>query len=224
VFQSKHVLTLDSFPASTFLVRIAQPVRFSLQLSPSITPFLHNTHTNNRISPSPNPGLGPAFDRHCAVADRHRPRQSALRSQTRPTTRVDSARPKTGATHTRHPRHNIEQPWTTLRTGTPHILRPSVLYPCPSNSIPKPRRAVKRASLVSVITSSLRLQSRVPQHAHYHLPPPACPYPFRQIQMLSLATYSRQRRRLHQPRLRLQLLAVVSPVGPLQQDHLSICL
>jgi hypothetical protein len=126
------------------------------------SPILSATYTNTRIPLSPQtPGLGPAFDRTCAVVDRH-PRQSAVRSQTRPTTRVDRVRTKTGATHTRHSRHKIEQPWTTPRTGIPHTRRPSVPYPCPSNTIPRPRRAAKRASLVSVITSSPRLQSRDP--------------------------------------------------------------
>jgi hypothetical protein len=84
----------------------------------------------------------------------------AVRSQIRPTTRVDRVQTKTGATHSRHARHNPEQPWTTPRTGIPHIRRPSVPYPCPSNTMPKPRRAAKRASSVSVITSSPRLQYR----------------------------------------------------------------
>lgn len=161
MFQSKHVLTLDSFPASTLLVRIAQPVHFSLPLSSSITPFPQHKH--ERPHPFfPQPRSWCRIRQYCAVGDRHRPRQSAVRSQTRPTTRVDSARTKTGATHSRYSRHNTSQSWTTLQTGIPRIHRPSVPYPCPSNTIPKPRRAVKRASSVSVITSSLRLQFRDP--------------------------------------------------------------
>ena len=116
--------------------------------------------------------------------------------------------------------NNSTQPWRTLPTGIPRTRKPSDPYPCLSNTMPKPRRAAKRASLVSVITSP-RLQHRDPQHAPYHPPPPACPYRSRQIQMSFPATFSRQRRLLHRPRLRLQHPVAVFLAGPLPLHLLS---
>ncbi|KAH0033929.1 WD40 repeat-like protein, partial [Aureobasidium melanogenum] len=120
--------------------------------------------------------LAPTLDRHCAVVDRHRPRQPAVRSQIRPTTRVDSIRPSTGATFPCTRQNNMEDPsdWHPSYPQTQRPLSMPVEYDPEAASGSearifgqrhhKPQTSISRPSARSISSSSTSVPIPIPSN------------------------------------------------------------